>query len=85
MNGFRGVITSSARKELEGLERDAQEAVARAMRAICGNPYLLGFRKLRGDDRLRFRVGNYRLLYSVDQQTRIVTFVAIRDRKDAYR
>jgi mRNA interferase RelE/StbE len=37
------------------------------------------------EDLWRLRVGDYRVIYSVDDSEKIVDIVAVRDRKDAYR
>ncbi len=44
-------------------------------------------RKLRGytPDTWRYRIGNYRVFYCVDEQERIVCILTIDDRKDAYK
>ncbi len=44
-------------------------------------------RKLRGfaTGVWRYRIGNYRIFYTVDQDDRVVSLVTIEHRKDAYR
>ena len=60
----------SARKELERL----------------GDPRPTGCRKLEGaEDLWRIRIGDYRIIYSVDDSRHVVDISAIRHRSDAYR
>ena len=33
----------------------------------------------------RFRIGDFRVFYSIDEKTKVVVMTAIRQRKDAYR
>ncbi len=44
-------------------------------------------RKLRGyaPDTWRYRIGSYRVFYSIDQKAKLVFILAIDDRKDAYK
>ena len=49
--------------------------------------YGANIRKLRGfaADVWRYRIGNYRIFYTVDEDDRVVSMVTIEHRKDAYR
>ena len=49
--------------------------------------YGANIRKLRGfaTDVWRYRIGNYRVFYTVDEDDRVVSLVTIEHRKDAYR
>jgi mRNA interferase RelE/StbE len=49
-------------------------------------PRPTGCRKLTGNKHLwRIRVGNYRIVYSIDDNKNLVDVIAVRDRKDAYK
>jgi len=53
---------------------------------LASNPRPQGCVKLLGADNLwRIRVGEYRVIYSIDEHTRIVDISAVRHRSDAYR
>ncbi len=87
MAGYRLLIKSSATKELEstGSKSDRQRIVAR-IQALAADPRPTGAEKLAGyTDQLRIRQGNYRILYSVDDERREVTIFRIGHRKDVYR
>lgn len=49
--------------------------------------YGANIRKLRGyaPDVWRYRIGKYRIFYTVDEDHRVVSMVTIEHRKDAYR
>ncbi|HET6340574.1 MAG TPA: type II toxin-antitoxin system RelE/ParE family toxin [Gemmatimonadota bacterium] len=50
------------------------------------DPRPTGSERLAGrEDRLRVRQGNYRVVYSVDEESRSVTVVKIGHRQDVYR
>ncbi len=78
-------LARSARKELEALPAAVLARVARELDALASNPRPRGCKKLRGaDDLYRVRVGDYRIIYRVDDRARLIEVRAIRDRKDAY-
>ena len=69
----------------EFLERKLKEYVYPRLRQEPG--YGPQIRKLRGyaPDAWRYRIGDYRLFYSIERRARIVFLLTIDDRKDAYR
>lgn len=79
-------ITRSAAKELGavGQNRDRTRIVDR-IRHLAEEPRPRGCEKLSGSDRYRVRQGNYRILYSIDDDASIVTVVKIGHRRDVYR
>lgn len=78
-------LVRSARKELEALPDTALTRVARQLDALVTTPRPRGCKKLRGaTDLWRVRVGEYRIIYQVDDGASLIEVRAIRDRKDAY-
>jgi mRNA interferase RelE/StbE len=55
------------------------------MQELATNPRPFGYKKLKGREGFRLRVGDYRLVYLIDDDQRTVTIVGIGDRKDIYR
>lgn len=42
--------------------------------------------KLKGDDKLfRIRIGDYRIVYEIDDSAKLVRVIRVRHRKDVYR
>ena len=79
-------LAASAVKELEGLPRRAQERVAAAIERLVRDPRPRGVEKLSGfRDLYRIRVGQYRVVYRIDDGGRILDIARIRTRRDAYR
>jgi mRNA interferase RelE/StbE len=86
VNGpFKGFFKNSAEAEFKSLAPDDRQRVRDTITDLCTNPYMLGFCKVCGTDLLRYRVGDYRILYEVDQEHREITIVAVRHRKEVYR
>ena len=87
MAGYSVRITKSAAREIEALgsRKDRQRIVSR-IRALADDPRPPGVEKLSGSrDRYRIRQGNFRILYTIEDDVLIVTVVRVADRKDAYR
>ena len=81
-------FTKSARKEFQRLPNRIQGKVVEALSFLAGNPYseLLQIKKLRGVDELyRIRIGDYRLVYTVEAKELIVILVKIGHRQEVYR
>lgn len=78
----------AANRQLQRLHkannRRAGEIISR-MLALGENPRPPGCRKLANRPEWRIRVGDYRLLYSIDDMRRIVTVLTISHRREAYR
>lgn len=55
------------------------------MRGLANQPRPAGRHKLRGRDGWRIRVGNYRVIYEIDDQQSMVTVLHIGHRRDVYR
>jgi len=84
---YRVGIARSAAKELEtvGGKRDRKRLVE-AIRELAAAPRRPGAEKLSGHrDRFRVRVGDYRIVYSVDDERRMVDVVKIGHRREIHR
>ena len=78
-------IGRSAVKELEALPDQIIDRVAAKVDSLSTRPRPTGCKKLRGgDDLWRVRVGDYRIIYAIDDKHLIVEIRVIRHRKDAY-
>jgi mRNA interferase RelE/StbE len=79
------VVKRSAERELRAVpKRDLGRLVARIQR-LAEDPRPLGSEKLSGHDRYRLRQGDYRVVYAVDDERRIVEVVKIGHRREVYR
>ena len=86
MTDYVITFARSARKELEALERDTVQRIIVKIEQLSRQPHPAGSRKLQGTHRLwRLRVGDYRVIYSLDDGTKTVDVIRVRHRRDAYR
>jgi mRNA interferase RelE/StbE len=77
-------ILPPAEKDLDGLEASAFERVLKKMRALASDARPHGCLKLTTEEGYRVRVGDYRVLYRIDDASKRVYIYRIRDRKDVY-
>jgi mRNA interferase RelE/StbE len=85
MKKYEVVISSAARKELKKLRKEVIENIIPAIFGLAENPRPQGCKKLKGyADAYRIRIGDYRVVYTIEDDILVVTVVAVRHRKDAY-
>ena len=80
-------LKRSAVKEIErvGTQRDRRRIVSR-IRALASEPRPSGFQKLSGSEELyRIRQGDYRIVYTVDEDEKTVVIIKVGHRRDIYR
>lgn len=79
------LIKASAEKEIRHLPRNVRERVNSAILALREEPRPPGVCKLRGEEGWRIRVGDYRVVYRIDDGLCEVTVYRVRHRRDVYR
>ncbi|HEY7365607.1 MAG TPA: type II toxin-antitoxin system RelE/ParE family toxin [Methylomirabilota bacterium] len=86
MPEYSVVLARSARRELEQLDTRIARRIISRIEALGSNPRPPGCVKLQGPDNLwRIRTGDYRVIYSIDDRSRVVDVSAVRHRSDDYR
>ncbi|MGH3264570.1 MAG: type II toxin-antitoxin system RelE family toxin [Trebonia sp.] len=79
-------VRPRARRSLRQLDPSVRKAVARVIDSLANDPRPSGFLPLTGHrPYLRVRSGDYRVIYSVDDQARVVTIAAVGHRREIYR
>jgi mRNA interferase RelE/StbE len=78
-------IKPSAQKELDALDDPLFARIDRKILALSDNPRPSGCKKLRGyRDLWRIRAGDWRVLYIINDDARIVAVTRIAHRRDVY-
>lgn len=88
MTIYRVELSKRAIKELKALEAPASADVLAAIKALADDPRpATGVKRLKGysGQALRLRVGDYRVIYTVDDAVRVVAVVRIGHRREVYR
>ncbi len=78
-------IHAPAKKSLCRLPENIQTRIARSMLALANNPRPSGVVKLSGRDGWRVRIGDYRVIYTIDDVKKEVVIYAIGHRREIYR
>lgn len=76
---------ASVAKDLKGLPRVDILRLLAKIETLRTDPRPPGSEKLAGDEKYRVRQGDYRVLYSIDDQQVIIEVVKIGHRRDVYR
>jgi mRNA interferase RelE/StbE len=86
MKIFPVLFSRSSRKDLESLDARLVEKIFPKIEALSQNPRPMGCKKLKGSLGLwRIRIGDYRVVYSVSEEPRLIEIMVIRHRRDVYR
>lgn len=86
MDAYEVRLKSSALKELKSLSKMDAERVLNSIRALRNEPRPRGAKKLRvGKSLWRIRVGDFRAIYEIDDEHRIIHITRVRHRDVAYR
>jgi len=70
---------------MDRLPADIHRRVSEAILVLKSDPRPVGSRKLQTSGGFRLRVGDYRVLYSVDDDGRRVVIYSVAHRREAYR
>lgn len=79
------ILTSLAEKQLDGLASTVRPRIAEVLRGLAETPRPHGCKKLKGQASWGFRVGDYRIIYLIDDGAHAVRVTWIGPRGAAYR
>jgi len=84
---YRILIDPRAARQLESLPKTAIDRLDRAIVSLGAIPRPPGTKRLKGrfQEGWRLRVGNYRILYKIDDEAREVSIFEIGHRREVYR
>jgi mRNA interferase RelE/StbE len=85
VNSYAVEVKPSARKELEALPGSVLARVVRKLEALGHTPRPTGCKKLKGfKDHWRVRVGDWRVVYIIDDAARVASVTRIAHRREVY-
>ncbi|CCK62345.1 type II toxin-antitoxin system RelE family toxin [Mycobacterium canetti] len=85
-SGYAVEIENSAAKAIQRLHRHDQRRILTAVAALADEPRPRGCEKMSGfDTTYRIRLGNYRVVYIVDDAARVITVTRVGHRREVYR
>lgn len=81
---YRVLVPRREKKRIRRIPKKDYDAIMEAISDLGNAPRPHGFRPLRGRDGYRIRIGDFRVLYKVDDSAKEVRILRIGDRKDVY-
>ena len=79
------VVRARVRKSLVRLPKNVYRRVFNTIEGLREEPRPPGCRKLSDREGWRLRVGDYRIIYEIDDEERVVTVLQVGHRRDVYR
>jgi mRNA interferase RelE/StbE len=77
-------LTDTAKKQLAKIDRQTAKRITKKLHDTSTNPFLYVSR-LVGKDLYKLRVGDYRILLTIQQDKLIIIVVEIRHRRNVYK
>ena len=85
MTSYRVALTESAEKELHALPTKVVARMVSRLEDLTTSSRPHGCKKLKGGDKeWRIRVGDYRIVYEIDDSAKTVDVTRIAHRRDVY-
>lgn len=83
---YRVNISATAQRQFRRLSKEVQDRLRPVIRALADEPHPSGVVKLKGfRDQYRIRVGDYRVIYRVENDKLVVLVTNIGHRREVYR
>ena len=79
------LIRRKVQKQIEGLPGEDEQRVRTAISELRNIPRPHGCVRLAGEVVWRIRVGDYRVIYEIDDATQRITLLRVAHRKEVYR
>ena len=84
MPRYTVALTRKAQKQLDKLDDNIVQPIFDAIGGLADNPRPIGYKKLKGREGYRIRVGDYRVIYEIFDAQLIVDVVELGNRKNIY-
>lgn len=79
-------ITPSARRQFKRLPADVQKKIRNKLDALAFDPFAasMDVKKLAGREGYRLRVGDYRVIYTLENNLLVIVVLAVGNRREIY-
>lgn len=84
MPNYTVILSKKAQKQLDAFSDNIADTIIEAISTLENNPRPNGYKKLKGRDGYRIRIGNYRIIYDIFDNELIVDVITLGHRKDIY-
>jgi mRNA interferase RelE/StbE len=82
---YRIIIEHRAVREIESFSDEIIQRITDVVESLRLNPRPHGVKKLLGDEGWRIRIRDYRILYTIDDEKRLISIYRVKHRREAYR
>lgn len=83
---YEVLLERRAERDIKRLLEEIFHRIIPRLKALSDNPKPSGCRKITGSQNdWRIRIGDYRVIYEIDDRAKAVRIMRIRHRRDAYR
>ena len=82
---YKVQIVSAAEREMDKIPTPVHARISRRIVSLEDNPRPRSAKKLSGQEEYRIRVGDYMVLYTIDDHSYLVTVFAVGHRCEVYR
>ena len=82
---YRIELRRRAQRTLDKLPKNDFEAIIEAIKNLAQTPRPRGIEKVKSTGLWRIRQGDYRIIYAIDDNERLVTVVRVGHRREIYR
>jgi mRNA interferase RelE/StbE len=79
------LIKKSAERELREIPKSDLQRITQRIKELAAIPRPSGSEKLAGQDSYRVRQGDYRVVYTIDDDQRLIEIIKIVHRREVYR
>lgn len=79
------LLSRSSQKDLDKLPENTTLRISKKLYDLALDPYMLGSEKLSGNKGYRIRIGDYRVVYTVEKTTKTVVIIKVKHRREVYR
>jgi mRNA interferase RelE/StbE len=82
---YEVIISNIAKRQLDKIDPNIVRKITSKMLQLENEPRPTGCIKLKDKNGYRIRIGDYRILYEIDDSGKVVSVYKIAHRKEAYR
>ena len=82
---YRVIILPPAERDIRKLPKDLQQLIIARAYSLQTDPRPHSVKKLKGEEGYRIRVGDYRIVYDIEDAIKVVSVTRVKHSKDVYR
>ena len=82
---YKALLSNKATKQLDKIPKTIYLKIYDRIKSLTNNPRPQGCVKLTDKESYRIRIGDFRVLYEINEKDKVVEIYDILDRKEAYK